>query len=134
MFILFKEKSIIDYMKYILIGSPDKLSLGSFIRFIRKQLPDHAVADMHSLMSKDSMDMYISDLKNKHEKCIISFYAKKQINADPLKILSQKLQDSSDVIIWFDLYSMDIKIIKDPGDEINKTVSGPWKQYIQKIS
>jgi hypothetical protein len=120
-------------MSYILIGSPDKISLNSFIKHIRRYFPEHKVGDMHSLMSEDSMTLYVTDFCNKFPKGIFSYYAKRMVNRDPMSCLPKEAVKMAGSVVWFNLFSTDPTVLKDPDGSLNVAIEA-WKQYIQKIS
>jgi hypothetical protein len=120
-------------MSYVLIGSPDKISLGSFLRFIRPSLPGYEFGEIHSLMSEESLNLYVSDFCNQFPNGVFSYYAKRMVNRDPMTCLPKVALEKADVVVWFDLYSTDPKVLKDSNGSLNVAVD-LWKKYIQKIS
>ena len=121
-------------MSYVLIGSPDKISLGSFLRFIcNGYLNDYELGEIHSLMSDESLSLYITDFSNQFPNGILSYYGKRMVNKDPMTCLPKVAFDKADVVVWFELYSTDPKILKNTNGCLNVAVEA-WKQYIQKIS
>ena len=121
-------------MSYILVGSPDKISPPSFIRlFLRPHFPDYEIGEMHSLMSEESMNLYVSDFTSKFPDGIFYYYAKGVANKDPMTCLPKAAIEKSDAIVWFDLYATDPKVLKDPDGKLN-TVIEEWKKHIQKLS
>jgi hypothetical protein len=86
----------------------------------------------HSLMSLEDLEKYINDILPKNDKILLSYYAKKQINKDPLKVIPEKLITASNLVIWMDLYSTEWKIIKDP-ENIAAQFQGRWKMNMEKM-
>jgi len=120
-------------IKYVLVASPDKISLVSFIRFLRKSLGnDYPTGEMHNLMTPLSVSQYVNGFMKKYPKGILSYYARRAINVDPLTYIPKVLLHASESIIWFDLYSTEPKVVKDRGDNM-KVIIDDWKEYIKKI-
>ena len=120
-------------MKCIIVASPDKISIKRFIQFLRKYFSDFMIGEMHSLMSMESINLYLEDFFNKYSTGIISYYAKRAVNINPITILPIKIQEVADYLIWFDLYAIEPKILKRSGDHL-KGVLMDWKRLIDKIS
>ena len=116
-----------------MVGSPDKISPPSFIRLLKSFFPDHEIGEMHSLMSEESMSLYVSDFTSQFPDGIFSYYAKGAVNKDPMICLPKSAVEKSDIVIWFDLYATEPKVLKDPEGKLN-TVIDEWKKYIQKLS
>lgn len=119
-------------LNYVLIGAPDKPVLKAFVLFIKKQLGrDYVLGDMHSLMSDEAKDQYITDFASKFSKGVIIYYAKKVYKSpeDPLLYLPKKAIDISEAIAWFDLYSVEPKILKDTENFFPALIDS-WKKYI----
>ena len=128
---------VIYYMtiKYVLIASPDKVSLGSFTRFLKNSLGnEYNLGETHSLMSLESVNLYIEDFTKKYSKGIFYYFAKRVINKkDPLSFLPERLKETVDTIIWFDLYSTEAMVLKDKDDNM-KVIIEDWNKYIEKIN
>ena len=121
-------------MKYIAICSPDKISLNMFVSFLRAVLlQGYAVGEVHSLMQQEAVAGYIANFKKEYEKGIFTYYAKRVVNIDPLTILPGALMDACEVVIWFDLYSTDPKVLKDTEDFM-RLVTGRWKANIERMN
>jgi hypothetical protein len=121
-------------MKIVTVGSPDRVSIASFLSFMRHSLgKDYAFGEIHSLMSIEETANYIDGLRGIREKILFSYYAKRAINVDPVKVIPVQLMEASDFVVWMDLYSMDWKILKDVLEE-----SGPllerWKANLSRMS
>jgi hypothetical protein len=86
----------------------------------------------HSLMTDEAVNLFIDDLLKKGDKILISYYAKKQINKDPVTVIPEKILNVSNLVIWMELYSTDWKIVKDP-DNIASQFQGRWKMNIEKL-
>jgi hypothetical protein len=122
-------------MSYILVGSPDKISFPAFIRFMRPYYNGYEIGEMHSLMSEESINLYVLDFISKFPDGIFSYFAKGAVNKDPMICLPKAAFEKANAVIWFDLYSNDPKVLKeDKSDEKLSAVIEEWKRYIQKIS
>ena len=123
-------------MNYIVVASPDKVSLGSFVKFLRKMLgTDYVLGEMHSLMSLESIDLYLKDFWEKYPKGIISYYAKGQKST----AIPTKISEKACIVVWFDLYSTVPQVLKDrfndaaPNGVFSKILE-EWVKYITSIS
>jgi len=120
-------------MKSILIGSPDKLSLNKFVKFLQVSLSEYSIGGMHSLMSGESVGLYIDDFLSHYPKALFTYYAKRKINIDPLIAIPIEAQERVDIIVWFNLYSTEPVIVKDPENLLQFAVED-WNKYISSIS
>lgn len=120
-------------IKYVLVASPDKISLVSFIRFIRKSIgEEYPIGEMHNLMTLESVSLYTNGFMKKYPKGIFSYYARRAVNVDPLTYIPKVLLHAAESIIWFDLYSTEAKVVKDKEDNM-KVIIDDWKTYIEKM-
>ena len=122
-------------MKYVLVGSSDKISLSRFVSFLRNELgKDYKIGDMHSLMSEEAKELFAEDFSQKNIKGIFAYYAKgvKATNT-PASILPKKAAELSDVVIWFDLYSITPVVVIDKNNLMGNTIT-KWGSYIDKLS
>ena len=121
-------------MNYILVASPDKISLSSFIRQLLTYLTEkhYPIGKMHSLMSYEAVKLYVEDFASKHEKGILSYYAKRVVTDEPLLKLPTPLIEVADSIIWFDLYSTEPKLLKAKDGEVHLIIE-KWKNYLKTI-
>ncbi len=121
-------------MSYILVASPDKISLNNFIRLLlrRKTEKRPHIGEMHSLMSVESVELYVKDFTEKNPEGILSYYAKRLVSDDPISRLPIMLQKRMDTIIWFDLYSTEPKILKDRFKEIGPVIDS-WMTYVKSL-
>ena len=120
-------------IKYVLVASPDKISLVSFIRYLRGVVgTDYPTGEMHNLMTPKDADLFVSGFIKKYPKGIFSYYARRAINVDPLTYLPKRLTHFAETIIWFDLYSTEAKVLKDKDDNF-KVIIDDWTTYIEKI-
>jgi hypothetical protein len=121
-------------MNYVLVGSPDKISLGYFVKFLLGKIGrGYALGDMHSLMSEEAKGLFVSDFGIKHSKGVFSYYAKGAIARDPKEVLPAAAIELSDAVVWFDLYSTIPIVIKDN----DKALAGylvNWESHIVRIS
>ncbi len=123
-----------EVMKSIFVGSPDKVSLNNFVKFLQKSHNEYSIGGMHSLMSGDAVGLYIDDFLSQYPKALFTYYAKRKINIeDPLTAIPVEAQERVDVIIWFNLYSTEPVIVKDP-ENLMKFVVEDWNKYISSIS
>ncbi len=120
-------------MNCVLVGSPDKISLNNFVKFLKKSLNEYTIGGMHSLMSGDAVRLYVDDFLTKYPKAILTYYAKRKVNVDPFQCFPVHAQEKADVIIWFDLYSTEPKLVKDRFNVMEETINN-WKKYIESIS
>jgi hypothetical protein len=122
-------------MKYVLVGSPDKISLSRFVSFLRHELgKDYEIGDMHSLMSEESKERFAEHFSQKNIKGIFSYYAKGvKATSTPVSVLPKKAVELSDVVIWFDLYSTTPVVVVDRNNLIGNTIT-KWGNYIDKLS
>ena len=80
---------------------------------------------------QDSLDLYIEDFFQKFKRGIIAFYAKRWINLDPMTRLPIKLKEM-DLIVWFDLYSTEPKVLKQPEHSDNVScILKDWNNQIE---
>jgi hypothetical protein len=120
-------------MNCILIGSPDKISLNNFVKFLKKSLNEYRIGVMHSLMSANSVRLYMEDFLEKNPKAMFTYYAKRKVGIDPLTCFPTYAQERADVVIWFDLYSTEPKLVKDRFNVMKQTIKD-WNKYIESIS
>lgn len=120
-------------MSYILIAGSDKLSLSSFTKFVSNYFKNYKIGLMNSLMSIDSINIYIDEFINNFSEGVLSYYAKRMVNKDPLTCLPERLIKTADVIVWFELYSTKPLVLKDCPDGSFKTITENWNTYIEKI-
>ena len=121
-------------MNSVLIGSPDKISLNNFVKFLKKSLSEYRIGAMHSLMSAESVKLYMEDFLKKHQKAIFTYYAKRKVNfKDPLTCFPIYAQERAHVVIWFELYSTEPKLLKDRFNVMGHAIED-WNKYIKSIS
>ena len=119
---------------YIVIASPDKISMGMFIDFYRKHIEKGCPrGSMQYLISTEGLLQFLNTFKNQYpDKGIVSYYAKKKINIDPLVVIPPALVEWADVVLWLDIYSTEIKSLKDTKHFMN--INGNlWKRHIEKM-
>lgn len=121
-------------MNVILIGSPDKISLNQFTKFLKRSHNEYIIGGMHSLMSSESAEVYMNDFLEKYPKAIFTYYAKRKVNVkDPLTCFPGFLHRRADVVIWFELFSTEPKLLKDQYN-VMKSVIEDWNKHIVNIS
>lgn len=117
-------------MKKITVGSPDKLSLKMFTNFLLHCLgKDYEVGDMHYLMTPENQQKFAEHM-NEFDKSILLYYSRKKTGPDHIP---QILTEMSDVVVWFDRYSVEPKILKDEGG-FRETLMDRWKMNIDRLS
>ena len=120
-------------MNSVLICSPDKISLNNFVKFLKRSLSEYRIGVMHSLMSAESVGLYMDSFLKEYKKALFTYYAKRKVNIDPLVCIPKEAQERAEIIVWFDLYSTEPKVIKDPNG-ILKVAVEDLNKYIQSIS
>jgi len=118
-------------VNYLLAAGPDKLALGGFVQWSRRRLAC-PIGDMHSLMSVEACDTYVQEFCRLNARGILSYYARRKVNIlDPMVIIPASLKNAADIIIWFELYDPNPKILKSPeGDMISKMFIEDWKKFL----
>lgn len=120
-------------MDIITVSSPDKLSLLMFLRFLKQMGFSHPIVPIHSLMSPEAIDACIEDSLKKFDKVMFSFYAKRKINKDLKQVIPAKLNEKSQISIWFDLFSTKPVVIKDDFDNFKRLYSDKWSDYLKRL-
>lgn len=118
----------------VTIASPDKISLSlctSYLKFCLGK--EYHQGETHSLMTPEALKVYTEGCLKRSEKYIFSYYAKKKINAEPLKVVPEILINNSDLVIWMNLYSMDWVILKDTSNQAPYYYDR-WKKNIEKFN
>jgi len=119
---------------YIVIASPDKLSLGASVRYIRGIVgKSYMVGEMHSLMSSDSISAYIGDFFNQYDRAIITYYARKMININPIDCVPKELFNKVDLVIWFNLYATEMNLLKKTEDPFDDHLTSNWTDYVNRL-
>ena len=124
-------------MKLVIVVSPDKISLKSFIEFIRKRMNNPAIGMINLLMSEDNIKLYVSDFYSgiKDLQGLISFYCRGKRSPDFIKDrgLLSSITEKELTVIWFDLYSLIPVIVLNTAPEIAGILSD-WNAYVKKMS
>jgi len=122
-----------DFM-IISVCSPDKISINMFANFLMGRLgKNYKIAETHSLMSIESINEFINGFIGINGKDVIfTFYSKRKMNVEPEKYIPAGLINSSDAVVWFNLYSTAMIIVKDKIDFKN-LFELQWKQAIDKL-
>lgn len=123
-------------MNKITIASPDKISLSMFTSYLKAVLPDapsYRVCHMNSLMRSEDVEICIRNTDDLTNKSIYVYYAKRAINKNVNKVIPSKLIESCDVVVWFDLFATDFKVMKDES-EFEKTYKDRWTRNIEKMN
>lgn len=118
-------------VNYLLAAGPDKLALGGFVQWSRRRLAC-PLGDLHSLMTVEACDAYVQEFCRLNAKGILSYYARRKINIpDPLAVIPESLKRTADIIIWFELYDQNPRVLKAPeGDTISKMFVEDWKKFL----
>jgi len=121
-------------MKVLSICSPDRISLNMCLNFLRGRLGrSFPVGELHILMSRDSIDTYVRDFLEKHDgRALFILYAKRKVNIDPVKVIPEILMNVSDAVIWFNLYSTSMNILKDTID-FKGLMHSEWVSSVEKL-
>lgn len=121
-------------MDIILIGGSDKISLNQFTVFLKKAYNEYVIAPMHSLMSDESVRVYMESFLQEKPKVIFTYYAKRKVNIeDKLTCFPTCAHEKAHVVIWFELYSTEPILLKDRFNLMG-TALEDWKKYIESIS
>jgi hypothetical protein len=119
---------------YVVVASPDKISLGMFIDFYRTHIDKGCpMGNLQYLILAEGIQQFIKAFENQYpDRGIISYYVKKKINIEPLTIIPPTLIEWADVVLWFDLYATEVVSLKDSTHFMN--INGNlWKRHIEKM-
>lgn len=115
----------------VLIGSPDKISLGMFSDFLTTVVRPFPVADFHYLVSSDFLDSLVEEfLQENQEDALIRYYANKKIKQQSLP---QKLINAAEIVVWLPRFSVQVEIVKDK-DGFVEGLMPRWKMNIERLS
>jgi len=84
-------------------------------------------------MTEESINLYINDIKTKSERVLITYYARRKANVDPVKIIPAKVMEASDMVFWINLYSTELTIVKD-SENLSVPYLENWKRNIDRIN
>jgi hypothetical protein len=116
-------------MKKITIASPDKISIKSFISYIKFTVgSQYQVIELHHLMTPESIEMAIESL-NPDKEYLISYYSNKKTQKENIPA---KITEISDFLVWMDLYSNEWVILKDPTEK-GKSYKIRWDMNMKKM-
>jgi hypothetical protein len=112
------------------VAGSDKLSINTFSALLKRLLGEtYEVGVMHSFMSKEASNLFLEDFSRENVKAIITYFARRKVNLpDPLIILPVRLQELSDHIYWFDLYTSEPKILKQKDPAFTRWLMEEWKK------
>jgi hypothetical protein len=120
---------------YLLICSPDKISIGMFMEFYRNHIEKGCpIGSLQYLISTEGIQKFIESFSSQYpESGIVSYYVKNKINiTEPLSIIPKELVEWADVVLWFDLYATEMVSLKDTQHFMN--INGNlWKRHIEKM-
>ena len=117
----------------VTISSPDKLSIAMFLNFLMRNLgPSHVVGEVHSLMSEQSINSYVDGHLQTYPKVVFTYYAKRKVNIDPVKVIPPKLIEVSDAVVWFNMYETSYKSLKDTID-FDKLFLDTWNKNLVQL-
>jgi len=106
-----------------------------FLNFLYSFGFKEKVISTHSLMSAEFIKKALGDVP-KEKNVILSYYTKQKGKIDAGKIeqiIPREISDISDIVLWFDLYDLEPKIIKDSQGNFLKIFSDPWKLFMEKF-
>lgn len=115
------------------VVSPDKVSISMFLSFMSGIQEGYLVGRLHNLMSAEAVDQYLDGCLEKNKNLLLSYYARKQIKADPKSVVPGRIMGMSDLVVWFNLFSVDWIVLKD-NDNFQDRYSGLWKTFIDRLS
>lgn len=118
----------------VLIAGADKLSIYAFARVVGSTLTSsHALGlPMHSYMTPGDCEAYFKEWSSRKPKSVLTYYARKKNNfPEPLMLLPNSLVDGSGLIVWFDLYSMEPRVLKDECPEFTAWLLAGWKNRVK---
>lgn len=124
-----------EKLRFLTVAGPDKLALTSFTQWSVQALGNsfETTGSMHNLMSSEASEAFVKDFTSKFNKGLITYYAKKVINhTDPVVIIPRSLYDVSDIILWFELYATDPKVLKTIDEKTSKVIMDAWKIFVEK--
>ena len=120
-----------DNLRYVVVAGSDRMPLYGFIKYFRGIFGNWPTGNMHSLMSAKSCEEFLSGFSSKFDKGILAYYARRKINLpDPIKILPESIQNKANMILWFDLYSTEPKVLKDINNEFTSWLLLGWKKRL----
>lgn len=122
-------------MDLITVAGSDRIAIATFIDFLKHCLKgdNYVVGILHSLMTEESIEAYMSDLLERNPRVILSYYAKRKVNVDPEKCLPQPIMEKSTSVVWFELYNTEFKIVKDSGG-FEATYRDRWKANMERMN
>jgi hypothetical protein len=94
---------------------------------------DYLVGRMHNLMTEESLNQYLDGCLEKSKNLLLSYYARKQIKADPKSVTPGRIMEMSDLVVWFNLFSVDWAVLKD-NDNFQDRYRDLWKTFIDRLS
>ena len=121
-------------MNYIIAASPDKLSISMFIKLMIRNIGGYELGELHSFMTEESIKNYIGDFSKRYPRGLLSYYANRKVNIDPKICIPAGVQEFADILVWFDLYSLEVKVIKDKDDVFSKTFLDKWNKFVEKLN
>ena len=120
-------------MSTITIVSPDKISLGMFADFFRRNVgAEYLIGDLHYLMDKDSFNSFLDGMLEKSDKTILRYYIKRRADVN-VEIIPSELMDKSDVVVWFQLYATKPDVLKDTIGFMDRHKDN-WDKFVEMLS
>ena len=123
-------------MDLIALISHDKISLNMFSDFLKFMLgKSYPIIGMHYLMTQESIEIATKDFIGKNSgKGIICYYSRKnKKDSDPILLVPKAVSEPSDVVIWFDIVSVDPVVLKGSSDVLDGYIKR-WKINVEKLS
>jgi len=120
------------------ISSPDKLTLSMFVDFYKSVYDsDVKIFDLNCLFSDQILEKKMQDIKMydvKDASCVDRFVLIKLKTRIQTKQISPSIENISDFIIRFDLYSTEPEIIKMSVPEKIAPIIERWKKNIDMLN
>ena len=118
-------------MKFIVVASPDKISLSMYTDFLVHHLGGgYKSGYKHFLMTDESIATYLDEFVKLGDKGLLRHFANRKIK-DPSIAVPSIIQKNAQCIAWFSLYSTELLILKDDG--LLAGFSEPWKVFVKKM-
>jgi AAA+ ATPase superfamily predicted ATPase len=119
-------------MHIISIASPDRISIRTFISYIKFSKGEHYKdIKLHYLMTSENIEQVLKEIsEGPDDDYIVSYYLKNRARA--LDRVPKKLKEISDLLVFIDVYSMDWNILKDLKEE-GVSLKVRWDMNMKKM-
>jgi len=85
-------------------------------------------------MANEAIQLFMEDFISKNPKALFTYYARRRVNVkDLITCFPTYASRRADVVIWFELYTTDPKLVKDKYNVMGQTIED-WNKYIESIS